>query len=907
MLSLANVPCQLVWQARKFLRLAQGVDANGSPAGLSGRKLSFAMSRRKLCSLPDKLAGELGQCGAEFSWSNSRTCQPSWQGTPSILASHVSIGICVLALIVLSLIQVKQSFAADAPAISGDIRVEPASIHLRHQRQPHSLLVNGAKADGYTIDLTPHATFVSTDEKIATVDAAGWVHPVASGATEIAVTAAGQTVCVPVTVELPADQPLYSFRHEVMPVLSKAGCNMGACHGYSLGKNGFKLSLRGSDPELDFPAITKENFGRRIDSLRPDASLMVAKPRGDVAHEGGVRFSRDGLLNEILVKWISQNAPGDLEDTARVVSVRMSPEKIVLAPGQKHRLQLIAHYDNGTTRDVTRLGVLNANNELFAAVDDEWLVTAGDFGETAIVARFERKFAATGVIVLRPAPNFQPTPVPDDHYIDTFVLQKLNDLKIEPSPVAGDEEFLRRVYLDLIGLQPAPDEVRAFLADADADKRAKIVDALFERPEFVDHWSLKWGDLFSNSRNVVSVPSVFLFREWLRGAVASNMPLDEFTRRILTARGGAADDPASVYFAISKDTNDTLERATQVFCGVRMLCARCHPHPLENWTQADYFGLASFFNQVSTRADPRFPGVANTKLVLLNPAAGNAGNPRTGRPQPPRFLGGDEPQLAEGADRRVAYAEWLTSADNPLFARSMVNRIWSYFFHRGIVDPVDDLRSTNPPINPALLDALTADFVEHRFDMRHLMRQIVTSRTYQRTSVANKSNESDEQNFSHSIPRRISAEALLDSLVQATGVPESFGGAPGGFRAAQLPDANIQSPFLSLFGKPQRMEACECERDNSSNMLQALHFINGNTILGRVSNPNGRVAQLLKQNLPDDKLVTELYLWSLARNPSDKELELGRKFIASYAEKRTEAAQDLMWALLNSKDFMLVQ
>jgi len=337
-----------------------------------------------------------------------------------------------------------------------------------------------------------------------------------------------------------------------------------------------------------------------------------------------------------------------------------------------------------------------------------------------------------------------------------------------------------------------------------------------------------------------------------------------------------------------------------------MLCARCHSHPLENWTQADYYGLASCFNQVTTRPDTRFVGIQNTKLVQLNLTAGAATNPRTGLPQPPRFLGGKDLPLQTGVDRREAYALWLTSADNTFFARGLVNRLWSYFFHRGIVDPVDDVRSTNPPINPALLEALTQDLIAHHFDAQHLMRRIVASDTYQRASAANDSNRHDDQNFSHAIPRRIPAEALLDSLVQATGVPERFSGAPSGFRAAQLPDANVQSAFLSLFGKPQRMEACECERDNGSNMLQALHFINGDTIVGRVANPTGRLAGLLNQKLADKQLVIEIYLWSLARRPSDQEQELSLAYLKTYGARRSEAAQDMMWALLNSKDFLLV-
>jgi hypothetical protein len=811
------------------------------------------------------------------------------------------------AKVLLALVIAPVAIAADEPApVPASVKVHPSSIGLRHPRQPHSIQVLGASADGFSVDLRPQAKFASANPAVAAVDEHGWVRPVADGQTTLTVTALGQTRQVTVNVKLPVAAPAHSFRHEVMPALSQAGCNSGACHGYSLGKNGFKLSLRGADPDLDYFGITKELASRRINPVAPAASLLVAKPLGDVPHEGGVRFQRGSLPHQILLKWIEQGAPDDLKDTTYVVGVRMIPDKLVLRPGQQHRLQLLADYDDGSARDVTRLGIFTANNNQFADVTEDGLVSAASAGETAIVARFERTFAATSIMVLKPSAGFVPAPVPQDHLIDRHVVEKLNRLQIAPSALAGDEEFLRRIHLDLIGVQPRPEEIKAFLADKDPKKRDKAIDALLARPEFVDHWSLKWGDLLQNSRNSVSGASVYLFREFIRGAVASNMPLDEFARKLLTARGGIVDDPAIVFLAISKDTNDTVERATQVFCGVRMLCARCHAHPAENWTQADYYGLASFFSQVSTRQDGRYPNVGNARLVQVNLGAGAATNPRTGRLQAPRFLGGEEPKLDAAADRRDAYARWLTSPKNPYFARGLVNRIWSYFFHRGIIDPVDDIRSTNPPINPELLEALTKDFVENRFDARHLMRRIVTSATYQRSSVPNASNRHDEQNFSHAIPRRVPAEALLDSLVQATGVPENIGGAPAGFRAAQLPDGNVDSDFLKLFGKPQRMDACECERDNGSNMLQALHFINGKSILGRVQNPNARPAILLKQKITDDQLVTELFLWSLARGPSAAELKLGVDFVKSYAERRAEAAQDLMWALLNSRDFLMV-
>ena len=798
---------------------------------------------------------------------------------------------------------------ADQLSVTGNIQAVPQALKLIHHRHEHSLTISGRTADGFAVDLSQQAVLTSADPTIAVIEN-GWVKPLKSGQTQITVQAAGQSLQVPVVVELPSTERPFSFRHEVMPVLSKGGCNAGACHGYSLGKNGFKLSLRGGEATQDYTAVFGDQFGRRINLLRPSDSLLLTKPIGDVPHRGGIRIAKGSLSHRILQTWIEQGAKGDLDDKAEVEFVRIFPDRFVLEPGMSHRLQLIAHYTDGTTRDVTKLAIFNVNTEGVADVKDVGHVTARELGESAVVARFERKFAAARLIVLNRNPDFKPTSVPTDHFVDQHVVTKLNDLKITPSELSSDEEFLRRVSLDLIGLQPTADEVRKFLADADPAKRAKTIDALFARSEFVDHWSLKWGDLLQNSRVRVSEPAMYGFREWIRSAVSSNMPLDEMTRQLLTSKGGAADNPAGAYFLISKDTNDTLERVAEVFCGVRMLCARCHTHPFENWTQEDYFGLNSFFNQVTAKADPRMVGIPNARAVSLQLAAGFATNPRSGQAQPPRFLGGIQPPVSSGTDRRVQFATWLAAPDNPMFARSLANRFWSYFFSRGIVDPVDDLRTTNPPINPELLDALTKDFIEQRFDVRHLMRRIVTSQTYQRSSLANDSNRHDTLNFSHALPRRVPAEALLDSLVQATGVREQFGGAPANFSAAQLPDAEINSDFLALFGKPQRADACECERDGDSNMLQALHLINGQSILRRVTDPNGRVAQLLKQTPPltNDQLIEELYLWSLARRPTAQEIEVTKKHFATYGDQqRADATQDLMWSLLNSRDFLLVR
>lgn len=796
--------------------------------------------------------------------------------------------------------------AQAAEPAPGELQLQPASLTLNHPRQPHSILVSTVTADGQTIDLTGSASFASSDDKIAAVDAFGWVRPVASGKTSILIKAGGKTTSLPVTIELKPEAPSISFRHDIMPVLSKGGCNSGACHGYSLGKNGFKLSLRGMDEVADYDALTQEFLARRINRHQPEASLLLRKALGETAHRGGVRMEVGDVLHETLLSWIRTGAPGDLKNPLQLMSIKVYPEKIVTRPGQQQQLQLLATYSDGSVRDITRLGIYGSNNDSIIPVDEAGVVTAKELGETAIMVRYERIFTVTNVMVLGKTADFAAAPPMQDNLIDKHVGVKLNDLRITPSDLCSDAEFLRRVYIDLIGIQPTPQEVKAFLADPAADKRAKMVDTLLARPEFVDHWALKWGDLLQNSRSRLSEPAMWAFREWIRSEVAANVPLDEFARRVLTSQGGPRDDPAAAFFLVSADSNETLQRVTQVFCGVRMLCAKCHSHPFENWTQADYFGLASFFNQVSSKPDPAGAAAKDgkAKIVTLNLAAGNAVNTRTNAAQSPRFLGGRDFQIPAGEDRRVAYAKWLTSAENPFFARSLTNRIWSYFFHRGIIDPVDDIRSTNPPSNPELLDALTKDFVAHKFDARHLMKTIVLSRTYQRSAVANATNAHDTLNFSRAIPRRMKAEVLVDCLVQATGVAESFPGAPAGFRAVQLPDNNVPTPLLSMLGKPMRNEACECERSDESNMLQALEFINGKSILERVARPGGRVDTLLKQKLTDQQLIEELYSWTLCRPPSEREIAVSLNHFRDYGEKRAEAAQDLMWTLLNTKDFL---
>jgi hypothetical protein len=795
--------------------------------------------------------------------------------------------------------------AAAAAQTPSALIVSPAQIAVGHPRFPQSLIVGRKQTDGTHLDLTRDAKYTSADPLIARVDERGQVWPVAAGQTTVTIAADGLTAVIPVTSQPPPEAPPVSYLNEVQPVLSKSRCNQGACHGYSLGKNGFKLSLRGADALYDHFAITKEYFGRRIDRAHPEHSILVTKPSGVVPHVGGVRFSSNSDSSQRLVQWIREGAASDIGQSSALAGIEVFPQYAVLPkPGSKQQLQVTARFADGSTRDVTALAIFSSGNEDYADVDENGLVTMLVRGEAAIQVRYERVFVVANIAALDDTPGFAWSNPPERNFVDKHVFGKLRDLRINPSELSSDAEFLRRISLDLIGVQPAAAEVRAFLANTAADKRDRVIEELFARREFVDHWSLKWGDLLQNSRRYMAEESMYAFRDWIRHAVASNMPLDRFARECLTGSGPVRDAATAGFYRVSIDPNISLERTAQVFTGIRMLCARCHPHPFENWTQADYYGLASFFNQVGEKADFLNP---QEKIIVVNRQAGFATNPRTGQPQPPRFLGGAEPQIPPAADRRTVLAEWLTSKENPLFARSIVNRYWSYFFARGIINPVDDIRVTNPPINPGLLDALTADFVAHNFDVRHLLRTIVQSRTYQLSSVANATNAHDLDNFSHALPRRLAAEQLLDSISLATGVKEAIAGAPAGFRAAEGPDTNVTSEFLDLFGRPDRMEACECERSSETNMLQALHMINSNTLLQKVSAGNSRVAQLAADaKLSPEQRIEEICLSVVCRPPTEEEAKLSLAHVQKY-ENPAEAYQDLMWALLNSNDFLFVR
>ncbi len=707
-----------------------------------------------------------------------------------------------------------------------------------------------------------------------------------------------------VSVASAAETPKVNFLRDVAPILNKVGCTSGQCHGAAKGKNGFKLSLRGYDPQFDYEALLYDLSGRRFNRAEPGRSLMLAKPTQEVAHGGGLRFEIGSDYYKTIYNWIAQGVPFGDPAMDSVRRLEVSPKEVLMnGPGESAGVKVAAFYGDGGSRDVTALAVIESNIPDVATVADG-SVKGARTGEATMLLRYQGTFATLPVTVLNPKPGFVWKPLPQNNYIDRAIDAKLQRLKIQPSPVVDDAGFLRRVSLDLTGQLPSPAEVRAFAADPSKTKRSSLIDRLIASPAFVDHWTLKWGDLLQNNRKYLGEKGAYEFREWIRESIAENKPYDRMVREMLTARGSSYDNPAANFYRVTRDPKPTMEKTTQVFLGVRMVCTQCHDHPFERWTQNQYYEMAAFFSAVGLR-----PGYEVGEEILYDQRQDfDMKHPKDGRVMNPKFIvpasysGG--PAVPTDARRRLTYAEWLTARDNPFFAKSTVNRVWSYFFGRGIIDPVDDIRASNPPSNPALLDALTKDFLDHNFDLRQLMRTIANSRVYQASIATNEWNQNDSDNFSHAMPRRLSAEELMDALALATGVRPAFPEAPPDTRAEQVTDPHIgKDGFLDLFGRPSRESSCECERRSDLSLPQALNLVNGRTISDAVGDANGRVAKAILSGRPDADVINELYLASLSRPAGAGELESGVKYLQS-GGGRAARAQDLLWALVNSKAFL---
>ena len=704
-----------------------------------------------------------------------------------------------------------------------------------------------------------------------------------------------------------------SFRHDVLPVLTRSGCNSGTCHGTPTGKNGFRLSLRGYHAELDLVTLVREADARRINVADPDQSLLLLKATNQVPHQGGARIAADSQAYRILRDWIAAGAVDDPLDRAALIALTVTPESIELhAPQSKQPLKVEARFADGQVRDVTHLARYSVHDESVATISADGIVAKLQRGEAVVSAEYCNQFASARVTFLEPVPDFRWPDPPAHNDIDQLTFARLKKLSIEPSPLSGDAEFVRRVYLDVIGTLPTPEETRRFLQSDEPDKRSKLIDELLERPEFADCWTARWADRLGCNRRFAGKAGAPKYHLWIRHAIATNMPEDEFVRQIITAGGPNYSTPAATFWrrlrvgAIRPEIDPLMaaEEVSQLFLGVRIQCARCHNHPQERWTQDDFYGLAAFFTRLRFKDGPFFNNKYDKEEGVYLTGPVELEHPRTGETMLPKAL--DEPpqKFTEHEDPRVAFADWLTSPDNPFFARMSANRIWYHLFGRGLVEPVDDMRSSNPASHEEVLAMLTRDFVEHGFDRKHLIRKIVNSRVYQLSSATTATNADDDRYFSHAPVRLLPSETLLDAICQVTGVPEKFPELPLGTTAMTLPDGEYKHPFLEAFGRPVRASACECERDTQTNLSQALQLVSGQVVQAKITSDVGRAAELASADLSPQKTLDELFLAALSRSPTAQERAALEPKLSVKGTQRRQAIEDLLWMLVNHSEFL---
>jgi hypothetical protein len=812
------------------------------------------------------------------------------------------VGVVVMVCVGIRAAPEKAGAVPSAGAKVTRLVVVPESLVLNDARDVQHVLVLGEVEGGGRVDLSSGATFKAASDHVG-LTAKGGVRPVKAGQTQIHVSAAGLETSFPVTVKSAAIAEV-GFVRDVEPMLARLGCNAGTCHGAAKGKEGFKLSLRGYDPDFDFEQLTHDLLGRRFNRMEPEKSLMLLKPAGGVPHEGGKILRPDSEYYAVIKQWIEEGTrPQSL--SARATSIEVLPGEVSLTtPGQTQRILVRAKYADGSTRDVTNEAVISSSNtEVLEAKENE--VNALRRGEAAILVRYEGNYATRQVFIMGDRSAFQEswTQTPEYNFVDRHAKAKWRQMKIKPSEICTDAEFIRRVSLDLTGLPPAAERVKAFLADQTESrvKREKLVDELLASDAFVEFWTNKWCDLLQANGKTLGQKSLWMFRGWVRDQIAGDVPYDQFVRKLLLGKGSSYLAPEVNYYRAlqtpEKTQEKTTEDITQTFLGIRFNCNHCHDHPFERWTQKQYYDFASYFASLSFKKGP----LPEEVIVYENPDGGVQLHPKTKMAVEPKVPYGTTLDYKTTSDRRQAMVDWMTSPANPYFAKSMANRVWSYFFGIGIIDPVDDIRASNPASNAPLLDALTADFVSHGFDLRQLMRTIATSRTYQLSVVTNQWNVDDKVNFSHALPRRLSAEQLVDAVAVATGYRPTVRGMPAGARMVEAPDGIVEGvDALSLFGRPKRTSACECERTSNFSLSHAINLVNGSTISEAVGQGSGRIVELAKNVKDDGELVNELYVAILNRpaTPAERKVSLGQ------GVQRLATAQDLAWALMNSPAFL---
>jgi hypothetical protein len=777
------------------------------------------------------------------------------------------------------------------------IGAEPASVRLEGPGAQALVLVHGKTSDGRLVDLTHEARRTVRDAAVARIGEAGVVRSVGDGETTAVFEAAGKSLEVAISVRAAGAPRRFHFENDVVPILSKLGCNASGCHGKAEGQNGFKLSVFGFDPAADHSALTRESRGRRVFPAAPEQSLLLRKITGALPHGGGVRTTTRSAEYETLRGWIEAGMPVGPASDPKVVAIRLEPRERPLAMGARQQLRVVARYSDGHEVDVTRHSKYQANQEGLASVDERGLVTAGKVpGEVAVMATYMGAVDVFQALIPR-AGRLDATDWPENNAIDTLVFRKLRTLNVAPSGLASDAEFLRRVYLDVIGTLPTPDEARRFFDDHRPDHRARLVDELLARPEYADYWALKWCDLLRVDRAALGHKRAYAFYRWIRDSLAANVPFDDFARAIVTAEGPVDESGPAPFYNVAAKPGDAASTLSQVFLGVRIACAECHHHPYDRWGQDDYFGMLAYFAPVGIRATARGEAVVSAGVA-------EARHPRTQARIVAHALGTlSSSQIAKG-DARPALADWMTAVDNPWFARNLANRLWAHFLGRGLVDPVDDVRATNPPSNPELLDGLARYLVEHRYDTKALIRWITASRVYQLSSAPNPTNVDDERNASRALLRRIDAEVLYDMVCQTTGVGEKFAGVPAGARAIELWDSKVPHEFLRMFGRPVRASACECERVVEPSVGQVLHLLNAPELQAKLTHDAGTVARLERRLRDDGSLTDELFLTFFSRVPSAEERSAAAAYLRDHAPGRRRAAEDLAWGLMNSLEFL---
>jgi hypothetical protein len=792
--------------------------------------------------------------------------------------------------------------AADSPPVPDRLTVAPGKITLNGPRDKQPLLVMGRYADGSEADLTSQARFQSLAPNIASVEAA-IVKPCADGSTEIVATVSGRAAKIRVTVQNVTQPAPVSFRTDVIAALSRAGCNSGPCHGSPQGKNGFRLSLRGYDSDLDFFTLTREHFGRRVDRDNPENSLVLLKANGRVAHQGGVRFSRDDPAYQTIQRWIAEGCKDSGPATLTRLEVLPGNRRLHTSATEQ-QLLVRAHFKDGSAQDVTDLAVFSSSEPELAPVSATGRVRFAKTVDASILARYLDQISSVRLTYVRHDPTFSFKAPQPANYIDELVFAKQRELQLSPAPLASDEVFLRRVFLDTIGVLPGADEAREFLDSKAADKRAKLIDKLLMRDEYAAFWALKWADILRGSPTTISDRGVHTFHRYLVHTFAQDRPMTEFARELLTGLGNTLNKPAANFYRIARTPEEAAESAAQIFMGLRVQCAKCHNHPFEAITQTDYYGMAAYFARVQYKG-AQFG--LDDEIVYLQQGR-EIQHPRTRKNQEPVAFGTPIGRIGPDEDRRERFADWLTQPGNKYFAASIANRTWFHLIGKGIVDPVDDFRDTNPPSNPQLLQALTKDFVASGYRLKPLIRTILNSHTYQLASAgepaASLYSANPDRYFIKAAVKMLAAEQILDAVSSATGVPETFKGYPLGTKAIELAEGGINHPFLQAFSKPVRDVTCECAREEDPGLPQILHLLNNAGVVNKVKSPKGHIAAWLTEGRDTAWIVEQIYLATLSRRPTAKELAVVLEHVKTLPDRKT-GLQDLQFALLNVNEFLL--